>query len=265
MPTERRAIRCSHCKNEGHNITRCKIHKIKIYSALASGENNIINISVFRLNNIHRYFENIVKFNLLYRGLLPFVTCYNYMITYNMVNNDFVFEEHPVSHIRNLNTILPNIGPTEYSDISIKIKKKYEEKMKYFKENAIFSPYIMFDDLNDLFNNDHIEVTTRLNNEHNARMTEHRRQQREREQGVLERNTEANTIINRRVLPILRTDEIAADECPICMETIGETNKTVLRCGHSLCTGCLLTQTLRASALKTVSSCFCTICRAPYL
>ena len=117
-------------------------------------------------------------------------------------------------------------------------------------------------------NNDYIEVTTRLNNARVAREAEYRQylQQRDVERAqILQREAEANLIINRIELPIIRTDEVAADDCPICMETLGETNKSVLRCGHSLCTSCLLTQTLRGVTLKSTSSCFCTVCRAPYL
>ena len=132
----------------------------------------------------------------------------------------------------------------------------------------MWSSYIIFDDLIDIFNNDYIEVTTRLNNARVDRETQYQQyvQERERERAeALQREAQANIIINRRELPILRTDEVAADDCPICMETLGETNKSVLRCGHSLCTSCLLTQTLRGVALKSTSSCFCTVCRAPYL
>lgn len=274
MPRERRRpSRCSHCKNEGHNISRCEIHKIKINCALASGIQGNLNIPYFKINTINnRNIDNIVRLNLLYRGILPFVIRYDYMITYNMENKQFVFEEQSVSDIRNLNTMLPIKGPTECSDISIKTKKKYEEKLKYYKENTMWSSYINLTDLIDIFNNDFIEVTTRLNNEqiirateHQQRMEEYRQQQELEGELAAQRDSEANTIINRRELPIIRIDEIAADDCPICMETLGGTNKSVLRCGHSLCTSCLLTQTLRASALKSASSCFCTICRAPYL
>jgi len=273
MPRERRPSRCSHCKNEGHNITRCDIHNLKINCALASGEKTILNIPYFKINTINnRNIENIVRLNLLYRGLLPFVIRYNYMITYNMENKQFVFEEQSASDIRKLNMMLPIKGPTECSDISIKTKKIYEEHLKYYKENTMWSSYIDLHDLIDIFNNNFIEVSTRLNNERIIREAERQRrmeeyrQRRELERAqTAQRDTEANTIINRRVLPIIRTDEIVADDCPICIETLGGTNKTILRCGHSLCTSCLLTQTLRGAALKSTSSCFCTICRAPYL
>lgn len=267
MPRERRAARCSHCREQGHNIASCTIYKIKINSALACGNNNL-NIQSLKIYPIisATNLDSIVKFNLLYRGLLPYVTCFNYQIFYNRSEQKYVYIKKTNEYIEEINKITK--GPKETSDISIKTKRNYKIRLKYYRENSLWSSYIIFDDLIDIFNNDYIEVTTRLNNERVAREAQYQQyvQQRERERAeALQREAQANIIINRRELPILRTDEVAADDCPICMEILGETNKSVLRCGHSLCTSCLLTQTLRGVALKSTSSCFCTVCRAPYL
>lgn len=263
MPRERRAAHCSNCGEEGHNIVSCALYKIQINAALACGNSNF---------NIHRYnlklcsikgdtnLDEIVKLNLLYRGLLPYVTRFNYQIFYNRSEEKYVYIKKTHEYIEEINKI-PR-GPTETSDISIKIKRNYKIRLNYYQENSRWSYFIHIRDLIDIFNNDYIEVTTRINNEQVARDAEYQRRRAEE----LQRDAQANIIINRRELPILRTDEVAADDCPICMETLGATNKSVLRCGHSLCTSCLLTQTLRGVALKsTTSSCFCTVCRAPYL
>lgn len=66
-------------------------------------------------------------------------------------------------------------------------------------------------------------------------------------------------------LPILRDKVVDVAECPICMETLGETGKTVLKCGHAVCQGCFLQQVLRATASKKVDSCACPVCRVNYL
>ena len=66
-------------------------------------------------------------------------------------------------------------------------------------------------------------------------------------------------------LPILRDKVVDVAECPICMETLGETGKTVLKCGHVVCQGCFLQQVLRATASKKVDSCACPVCRVNYL
>jgi hypothetical protein len=66
-------------------------------------------------------------------------------------------------------------------------------------------------------------------------------------------------------LPILRDKVVDVAECPICMETLGETGKTVLKCGHAVCQGCFLQQVLRATANKKVDSCACPVCRVNYL
>lgn len=66
-------------------------------------------------------------------------------------------------------------------------------------------------------------------------------------------------------LPILRDKVVDVAECPVCMETLGETGKTVLKCGHVVCQGCFLQQVLRATANKKVDSCACPVCRVNYL
>ena len=66
-------------------------------------------------------------------------------------------------------------------------------------------------------------------------------------------------------LPIVRDKAVDTDDCPVCMETLGETGKTVLKCGHIVCQSCFLQQVLRATASKKVDSCACPVCRVNYL
>jgi len=66
-------------------------------------------------------------------------------------------------------------------------------------------------------------------------------------------------------LPIVRDKAVDTDDCPVCMETLGETGKTVLKCGHIVCQSCFLQQVLRATANKKVDSCACPMCRVNYL
>ena len=45
------------------------------------------------------------------------------------------------------------------------------------------------------------------------------------------------------------------DECPVCFDNIGETNQTILRCGHQLCTDCIFHN------LQTIGGTKCPVCR----
>lgn len=74
-----------------------------------------------------------------------------------------------------------------------------------------------------------------------------------------------NAIINREVLPILRNTAIESDDCPICLDAMGETGKVVLRCGHQLCVSCMVTQTLRSVATRNTNMCKCPVCRTVYM
>lgn len=57
---------------------------------------------------------------------------------------------------------------------------------------------------------------------------------------------------------------IPADDCPICMEPLGNTGKSVLSCGHTLCTSCFIKQIVVAHDQKKSENCGCPICRRKY-
>lgn len=57
---------------------------------------------------------------------------------------------------------------------------------------------------------------------------------------------------------------IPADDCPICMEPLGNTGKTVLSCGHTLCTSCFIKQIVVCHDQKKSENCGCPICRRKY-
>ena len=61
-------------------------------------------------------------------------------------------------------------------------------------------------------------------------------------------------------LPNIRETVIESDDCPVCLDTFGEVGKTILRCGHQICTSCLFIQTR-----NRVGQWLCPVCRAPYV
>ena len=71
--------------------------------------------------------------------------------------------------------------------------------------------------------------------------------------------------VNRKPLPIISTKAFEAEDCPICMEPLGETSKVILRCGHQMCVTCMLTQTILAAKERNSKKCQCPHCREEYL
>lgn len=94
-----------------------------------------------------------------------------------------------------------------------------------------------------------------VNNRFNTRTTQHQR-------------TRVSNNDKRRPAPVelclLQDKVIHTDECPICMEKIGDTNKTILRCGHQFCVTCLLQNVEVISKNKDKFHCECPICRGAY-
>lgn len=87
------------------------------------------------------------------------------------------------------------------------------------------------------------------------------------ERGPIQQEDEREQIDLKVVadMPTLRDTAVEMDECPICMETLGETGKFVLKCGHCICQGCFLQQVLRATAIKKTNDCACPVCRVNYI
>lgn len=58
---------------------------------------------------------------------------------------------------------------------------------------------------------------------------------------------------------ILHTDAIETTECPVCMDPLGNTNRSILRCGHQFCSDCIFRHFQGAGGTK------CPCCRSDYV
>jgi hypothetical protein len=126
--------------------------------------------------------------------------------------------------------------------------------------------------LHRLFHVDYVTEKERLLHEQTERNDRIMREVREREarQQLHNQRTEqavkqSGRWVNREPLPIISTKAFGADECPICMEPLGETSKVILRCGHQMCVTCMLTQTILAAKEMNSKKCQCPHCRVEYL
>jgi len=256
----RRAIHCGHCKEEGHNITSCDAFKINFNIALIS-EDPIVPTRTYTTRKVDLH--KLTELKLLYNGHIPYVVHSNYLITYensNIEHGQFTIEKKEKNEIKEYKK-----NQTQNININSNYFNDFRTRIDYFKNNCLSSSYIHLTDLINIINNDYIEVTTRINNIQVERRERWQREAEERRLRYAAQEDVQTAIMNRELLPVIRETMIEADDCPICLESLGETNKTILRCGHPLCTPCLLTQTLRGAANKSSRTCICSVCRTPYL
>lgn len=69
-----------------------------------------------------------------------------------------------------------------------------------------------------------------------------RRLRNQRQERIAEEErAQARRIEEERSQLVLVEKAIETDACPICMDTLGETNKSILRCGHQFCGDCIFT------------------------
>ena len=90
-------------------------------------------------------------------------------------------------------------------------------------------------------------------------------ERRARQQNSNENLPLKNIVENISALPVLRETAIETDDCPVCLEKLGETGKTILKCGHVICISCMLQQTLIHAARQDWKKCCCPVCRNNYL
>tara|TARA_B110000967_G_C18898415_1_gene572566 strand:+ start:1339 stop:2127 length:789 start_codon:yes stop_codon:yes gene_type:complete len=259
----RRSIRCGHCKEEGHNIGSCDLFKIEFNIALIS-QDPIIPIHTYRLNKVNLH--KLTEFKSLYEGHIPYVVHSDYLIRY--VQNDdtfdhfanFIIEKKEKNEIKEYKK-----NQTHNINIESNYYNNFRRRFNYLKANCLYYGSINLMDMINIVNNDHIEVTTRLNDIQVERRERWRREEEEHRLQYIDQVEVQTNIMNREILPVLRETIVETDDCPICLDSLGETNKTILRCGHPLCTPCLLTQTLRGAANNNTQTCICSVCRTPYL
>ena len=141
---------------------------------------------------------------------------------------------------------------------SINIEYDYDTVSEYGDEDNVPSPVIdvMNENTNDI---NHTTITT--NNENINPMdntpnindnidtsAEHGNEEPDREKLIFHHS--------RLVDPVQCAYE--AHECAICMESLGETNKAILRCGHQFCCDCIFKH------FQTAMGSHCPSCRSEY-
>ena len=155
------------------------------------------------------------------------------------------------------------------------INVKREDFYNFIKENCKENPFIetnggIFPEIeqereriyeeNIRIEREQREERTRLREE--ARHASQRRREELREAQRARINIqqrEAQRIIEeKKANMILKTDIVETEDCPICMDELGNTNKAILRCGHQFCSDCIFTHLQKARG----SDCPC--CRAEY-
>ena len=89
---------------------------------------------------------------------------------------------------------------------------------------------------------------------------EQRHQQREAQrQQQRERQEQQQLCFEEKKANLILVDKpIDSNECLICMDTLGSTNKTILRCGHQYCGDCIFTHFQSAGGTS------CPACRQDY-
>jgi hypothetical protein len=69
-------------------------------------------------------------------------------------------------------------------------------------------------------------------------------------------NRDRNGATKTNILELVSSQHaFKQDECPVCFDNIGETNQTILRCGHQLCTDCIFHN------IQTIGGTKCPVCR----
>lgn len=267
QPKSKSKIHCGHCHEPGHNITKCHLFTIKLHIALHINDESILKPGRYAYEANHVHPNLFADIKLLCNSKITQAKYHTHLISYDNSLLEFSITElnNQLNNQPNKHVISCNSLRNEYTNDII-------ARLKHIRTNRLRD--IKFSELYDIINNDYIVIIRNIKEARDAArarwQAEYNQRQRERaEQRARDfatDNAAHNAIVNTiSALPILSTDAFHAEDCPICLEKLGDTNKAILRCGHPVCTSCLLTMTLRSANSNNATSCVCSVCRAPFL
>lgn len=266
---QRRTRRCGHCREEGHNRSNCVQLQIDIVLNIHGREEQLYNTEMKRTVALHTLTtEKLAQVKLLKTGQLPYVIYKQKLTTLNIP----AYNNYIIRYQNNAFTITvegPNteIEQNEMQSIrehteQIRIyKDEYRERILYVRNGYRYSNWQSITSLITIINGDHIRFVALKLEEQIRRDEAYQRMQAVRNN----RENAFQEVVNRNVLPIIRDTLIEADDCPICFESLGETNKSILRCGHQVCMKCIITQSIRCITTQNINNCTCPVCRNTYV
>ena len=286
--------RCGHCKEVGHTRAKCRDLEVDKILQMCGGQFEELPELVKR----HKIpFEKMAEIQLLIEGRLPAVifktnkqvnVARKYEIVTVRLVEDRTFEKQTVLYseerLTTINSNWKNYTKTikDNSRLIGEKNEKYLQKLRWLERDlpgrrnwldGRLRPQDEFStrSLHNLFHVDYVTEKERLLHEQTERNDRVIREYNQRQQRQQARQQAQQTVqqsgrwVNREPLPIISTKAFEAEDCPICMEPLGETSKVILRCGHQMCVTCMLTQTILASKERNSKKCQCPHCRVEYL
>ena len=287
--------KCGHCEVVGHTRASCRDLEVDKILQMCGGE---VHAAPEKIKTHKIPFEKLAELQLLIEGHIPAVifktkkqvnVACKYEIVIVKIVEDQRFKKETILFSEEKWTKINNTWKDytkSINDNSILLTEKrqtYLQKLSLLQRDlpgmicgydGVLLPQSEFTttSLHNVFHVDYIaekENLLRSQTLYNDRVRaniEARNQRRQAENVVREQVVRVQHIwMNREPLPILRETAIETDDCPICLDTLGDTAKVILRCGHQMCTACMLTQTLRAATATNMQECQCPICRSGYL
>lgn len=284
--------RCGHCKEVGHTKAKCRDLEVDKILQMCGGQFEELPELVKR----HQIpFQKIAEMQLLIEGHIPCVifktnkqvnVARKYEIVRVRLVEDRTFEKQTVLYSEEgwtaINSIWKDYTKTIKDNSRLINEKceKYLQKLRWLERDLPgvrdwyyggLRPQNEFStrSLHNLFHVDYVTEKERLLHEQTERNDRVIREYNQRQQAHNQRTEQtiqpSDRWVNLEPLPIISTKAYEAEDCPICMEPLGETSKVILRCGHQMCVTCMLTQTILAAKERKSKKCQCPHCRVEYL
>lgn len=281
--------RCSHCEEVGHTRAKCRDLEVDKILQLCGGEVKELPEKV-KIHQLPK--EKMAEIQLLIEGVIPEIifktnkqvnVARKYEIVIVRIVEDRTFEKQTMLYsderwstiestwkdytkIIKDNTRLIAEKTEKYSQKLGWLERDLPGKREWLNGQRIPQNEFSTISLHRLFHVDYVTEKERLlheqtsyNNRIMGLIRERNRVQRANQQTVQVR------WFNPEPLPVISDTVFDAEDCPICMEPLGETSKVILRCGHQMCVTCMLKQTMLAAKEGKPNKCECPHCRVAYL
>ena len=255
----RRIRRCGHCREEGHNISKCVKLRIDTLLNIHGRQRELYNTQLrrsFKMSSIS--LDKLAQVKLLIDEQIPYMVFDNYIVRLDRTNNKLtVTNENPSQEMKNI----ARIAIVENAETITNYTNEYLTRISHIRQTCKYPEWQHIVNIIKIINGDYVEYAREVaqrDREAEERFQQYLAQRRNQE-------IEVERVHARALLPIIRDTPIEAEDCPICLEPIGETGKSILRCGHQICMGCLITQTFRSAATRDTNRCICPVCRTTYV
>ena len=255
-------VTCSYCHSRGHNISICnKAAFTRAFELYNEGTDSFASRRVVPADWVKdRNVNNPSHENWNVEHIRPRVNDHNpaeravvyYISRFRAIRPDISSDGHD-----NMDHYVTKLNTSPGSIVRVVLNNENKVGCQFFRADCEQGTALLANFTRQHKHLMQLRATHRTTIWHRERAQRHAQQQQRRD--LLHRQrAQQQQQQQQELLVVMRDEPVEATDCPICMEPLANTNKTILRCGHQFCGDCIFQHFQGARGTN------CPHCRAVY-